>query len=284
MGFLDNTIVNEDQVSSPYFMVLYGKGGCGKSELASRAEKPFFFAIENGIEELNLPVGSFKENCIRTGEQKVKLPESRQDIYDGIKFLITTEHNYKTVVIDSGKFIDLLFTKSIIKEKPTETVSKKEIQVQGLGDYNYPYGYDHLLRSWNRLIHGIDALKNNGINVILIAHSCTFNEENPISGEKFKKAGVDLVRYGQYNVGDLLFAKCDAMYYMRSEIQTTAKKGGRGGETIKHGTEPEYIVYTRSKAGFDAKVRARASKNIHNYYIIDRNDEETSKKVFQDLI
>lgn len=278
MSFIDNTEITSESVKTPYFLIIHAKGGAGKSMLCTHAPKPFYLALEHGVDDIS-GIGSFKHKNPHTGQLEIKLPSTANEFFEAARWLVMEKHDYKTIVIDSGKFLDVLFEQDVINKNPVEVIKKKEIEVTCLGDYNFSRGYEMAMKLWKKTLVAIDAMKSRGYNVILICHSAKINDEN-INGDPFKRIGIDLMRFGAQSAPDLVFAKCDACYYMRSEIETREVKGNTRVQT--HG-RPDIVLYTRGQNGFDAKVRTKNKENIPDHYIIDWDDKKTSTVIFEDL-
>ena len=276
-SFLDGLEITDQPVSGPYFGILYGPAGVGKSFLCQYAPNPFFIAVEKGVEKVP-NVGRFTKNG------QIVMPTDINQFFEMLRYFVSKKHDYKTVVIDSGKFVDTLICADVIKNNPTETKHKQEIKIESIGDYNFGTGYTKAISYWTRFIAGVDALNRRGINVILIAHAHERNTTN-INGDDYKKTKIDLLEFGSSSVPNLLYARADWTYLMRSEAHTRTVKNAFGAsKTIaQSGGVPEITIYTRSTNSFDAKVRTGNIDNIPDAYEIDIRDESTSKQIFIDL-
>jgi hypothetical protein len=270
--------ITTSPIQGPYFGILYGPPGCGKTWLCRHAPTPFYLAVEKGVEKVP-DVGRF------TKDGRINLPEDIETFFKMMMFFITSKHDYQTIVIDSGKFIDALVEHDVIVKNPVEIIKKEEVKVNCIGDYVFGRGFEKALAYYARFLKGVDALHKKGINVILIAHSKEKTTSNA-SGDDFKKHCIDMLEFGRISVPNLLSARADFVYFMRSEAQTGKKINPFGGVAktvaLKDG-QPEILVYTRSTNSFDAKVRTEKVENIPDYYLIDINNNETSKQIFLDL-
>ena len=282
LSFLDSLEISDEQVNSPYFGIVFGPPGCGKSWLCRFAPNPFYIATEKGVEKVP-NIGKFIVNK-GTDQERVRMPENLDQFFDMARYFITTNHDYKTIVIDSGKFVDKLIIDDVIKNNPTETIKKVEVKVESIGDYNFGKGYSKALSQWNKFLTAVDFLNKKGINVILIAHSHDKNVQN-LSGEDYKKQKIDMLEFGNFSAPALLSAKADFVYYMRSESKTrnVTSNFGASKTIATMGSNPDIMLYTRSQSGFDAKVRTSKKDNIPDYYKINLDDDESSKQVFLDL-
>jgi hypothetical protein len=277
--FLDGLEITEEAVNGPYFGILYGTAGVGKTFLCKHAEKPFFVAVEKGVEKVP-GVGKF----IKDGD--VYLPQSTKEFFAMLQKFCKQGHDYKTIVIDSGMFVDKLFIEGIIADRPKAKKGDVYIEVKSIADYNFGEGYAALQAIWEtRFFTALKFLHKRGLNVILIAHSREKNSRDS-QGDEYKKHGINMAEFGQISVPNLLSAKADFVLFMRSEVHTKKKANAFGAaRTVADINEaPEITVYTRGTSAFDAKIRTEKVSNVQDSYIIDINDDSTSKKLFEDLI
>ena len=271
--------ITNDMVKGPYFGIIKGPPGVGKSWLARFSEKPFYIAVEKGVEKVP-GVGRFIENG------QIKLPEDKKMFFDMMMHFVKNDHEYKTIVIDSGKFIDKLFEQDLIKNEPTEMIKKVETKVNSIADYTFGRGYAKMIGPayWGRFLAGVDALHKKGINVILIAHTREKNVSNR-DGEEYQKHKMDMMEFGISSVPALLEARADWSFFMNSETSTKATVNNFGAKKVVAGSGmPETVVYTRNTNFADAKVRTGDVNNVKDFYVIDIEDDSTSKIIFEDLL
>jgi hypothetical protein len=277
-SFLDSLEITEEAVNGPSFVILYGKAGIGKTFLCKYTDSPFFVAVEKGCERVH-GVGKF----LKDGE--VYLPQSTDEFFQMLQKFVKTKHDYKTIVIDSGLFVDKLFAESVIAMQPTEKKGDQYIDVISIGDYNFGRGYERVLAMWEgRFFTALKYLHKKGISVVLVAHSRDKNTRDS-DGNEFKKHGIDMLEFGRISVSNVLSAKADAVLFMHSEAETKKKANPYGAaKTVADtGAEQEVRVYTRASSGWDAKVRTENIDNVQDFYTIDIRNPETSKKLWEDL-
>jgi len=280
MSFLDGFEISEESISGPYFGMISGPPGVGKTFLAANAEKPFYIALEKGVEKVT---GVGKQ--IKDG--RVHIIGSEDEFYQTLQQFVKHDHPYKTIVIDSGMFLDKLCIEKILKETPE--VSKKDgtvKKINSIADYDFGVGYAQLVAVYEkRFFTALTHLHRKGLNVILITHTRLKNAVDD-NGNEFKKHGIDLAEFGVYSVPNLLTAKADWCLFMQSTITSAAKRNNFG--TVKHHADsimaPEIVVHTRAGNGFFAKVRTENIENVQDSYIIDVRNPETSKQIFIDLL
>jgi hypothetical protein len=278
-SFLDSLTITEQAVNGPSFNILYGVAGIGKTFLCKYTEKPFFLATEKGCERVP-DVGKFLD-----ASGNVYLPKSTEEFFQMLKKFCAKGHDYKTIIIDSGLFVDKLFVSTVIEENPTEKKGDSYIEVKSIGDINFGRGYEKVISIWEqRFFAALHALQRRGISVVLIAHARDKNARDS-EGNEFKKYGIDLLEFGRISVPNLLAAKADAVLFMHAEAETKKKHNpfGPAKNVADNSSDKEIRVYTRASSGFDAKVRTENIDNVSDYYVIDIRNPETSKKLWTDL-
>jgi len=276
--FLDGLEITEEAVNGPSFIILYGKAGIGKTFLCKYTEKPFFIAVEKGCERVS-GVGKF----MKDGE--VYLPKSTDEFFKMLQNFVKKDHDYKTLVLDSGMFIDKLFVESVIAANPKEKKGDTYIDVTSIGDLNFGKGYEKVLAIWeSRFFVALKYLHKKGISVVLIAHSRDKTARDN-DGNEFKQHGIDLLEFGRISVSNVLSAKADAVLFMHAENETKKKANnfGPAKNVADVNTDQEVKVYTRGSSGWIAKVRTENVDNVNDFYTIDIRDESTSKKLWEDL-
>jgi len=88
-----------------------------------------YIALEHGVDKVP-NIGRFLTTN-KDGQKEIKLPKNSDEFFQAFGYFCTAQHDYKTVVIDSGTFLEKLFIADIIAKNPTETIRKKEESVLG---------------------------------------------------------------------------------------------------------------------------------------------------------
>lgn len=140
---------------TPIKGIIYGHNGVGKSTFASRSKNPIFLDLEGNIDHLPIdkkPLKSFEE------------------VEEFLKCLITQNHDYATVVIDSIDKLEAIarvYLEKMYKSDP------KKLEYGRL----YIYTSDLFASIMNKL----DILRDQKrMNVVLIGHTAVKRCENPL--------------------------------------------------------------------------------------------------------
>jgi hypothetical protein len=280
MSFLEGFDITEQAISGPYFGIIYGPPGVGKTFLSSFAEKAFIIPLEKGAEKVT---GAAKP--IKNGE--IHIIGSEDEFYSMLQQFVKHEHPYKTVIVDGGMFLDKLSIEKIIAEEPEKVKKDGTVKkVQSIADFDFGEGYAKLVAVYERrFFTALKFLHKKGINVILIAHSRdkTTVDDN---GNEYKCHNIDMAQFGMYSVPNLLSAKADWVLFMQSTRSTNQKLNAF--KVVKSYADnqmpPEIVVHTRAGNGFFAKVRTEKIDNVQDSYTIDIRDPATSQKLFIDLL
>ena len=222
----------------------YGPESVGKTTLAAGAPNPIFVDIEDGSSNLNVDRAIFDND----GFESV-VPESYDDIVSFIVMLTTSDHDYKTIVIDSMDRLQSLIWDFCIKRDSgsKNDLNKSGKKITSIESYGYGKGYNLAadeLRYFLRLLDGLRKRKN--MDVILIGHSYVRVFHSPESDS-----------YDRYSI------RCHATF--TSTIKewvdvlgfVTFEEGSErhGDEKAKGWSTNRRIMKLRRTAAYDAKSR-----------------------------
>lgn len=145
------------RVTLPPRVLIYGPPGLGKTTLASEFPAPIFIDVEQGIPS-GLDVHSFGEI------------DGYDAVVASIGQLITDDHDFKTVVIDSlDKLEPLVWAKCCADNQWAN------IETPGYGK-----GYAMTDAYWKTLLDGMNHLRRvRGMNIVYIAHSTVERFDSP---------------------------------------------------------------------------------------------------------
>jgi len=217
--------VIKGKIDSPFLVLVFGPHGIGKSTFGASAPDPIFIGPEQGTN--NLDVARFPT------------PKNYLEITQALGELATEEHSYKTVVIDSLDWVEVLVHQKIVADYKVKSI---ELAAGGYGK-----GYLEAKNIFNALIEQLNVLRNKKkMNVILIAHSQITKFEDPQSQTSYDRFSIKL-----HKASAALFQEyVDAILFCTHKKYTS--KDGDNVRTFSDGTR---IMLTSWAAGHDAKNR-----------------------------
>ena len=121
-------LVHSGKRKLPFRVVIYGSDGVGKSSWASQAPKPIFLDIEDGVSNIDV--------------DSISLNESKfEDVIDTIRALLTEDHGYETLVIDSIDWLESKIWRKVVRDYGKD--------IKNIEDIGYAKGYTYALdRDW----------------------------------------------------------------------------------------------------------------------------------------
>jgi hypothetical protein len=209
----------------PYYLLMHGLPGIGKSSFAAEAPKPIFLCAEKGTNHLNvsrLELSSFAE------------------FKAAIKELAETNHDFKTVVIDTVDHVEPLIFKEVLKDKGGGKTS--------IEDIGYAKGYIFALEYWQQLIHELEALRDSkGMNVILLAHTEVKAFNDPQLTEAYDRYQVKL----HHKAAGLIIDRVEGVLFANYKAFLHKADGGKS-KALGDGSR---VIYTEHRPSFVAKNR-----------------------------
>ena len=208
----------------PLRVLLYGVEGIGKSTFGASAPAPIFLAAEDGTAHLDV--------------HRLPVPQSWEEVLDGIRLLTTQEHPYRTLVVDTVDWAEPLLWRFICVRD-----AKQDIE-----DYGYGKGYVAALDEWRVFVAALERLREKtGMGIVLLAHSHVKPFKNP-EGEDYDRYEMKV----HPKAGGLLKEWSDVVLFANWE--TYAAKDERT-KRVKGVSTGARLIYTIRTAAYDAKNR-----------------------------
>ena len=215
--------VKRGKALSAWRMLVYGVEGIGKTTLAAGTPSPIFLGAEDGTGHLDVV--------------RFPSPESWTDVRAAVQTLLTEQHEYKTLVLDTVDWVEPLIWAHICKRDGEANVES----------YGYGKGYQVALDEWRLLLAQLERLRGVGVNVMLLAHTHIKAFKNP-EGEDFDRYELKL----NLKAGGLLKEWADAVLFANHE---TFAKTSEKTKKVKGISTGARWLYTQRCAAFDAKNR-----------------------------
>lgn len=145
--------IKRNKADSAPRIFLYGVEGVGKSTFGAMAPKPIFIPTEDGLGQLEV--------------DHFPLSKSTDDIMAAIGTLAESDHDFKSVVIDSVDWAENFILRELENAHDEKALS-------------YGKGAVLAAEKWRGIIDGLDYLRNEkGMIIILIAHCQIKRFESP---------------------------------------------------------------------------------------------------------
>lgn len=211
------TGINQD----PPKIGIYGPPAIGKTTFVSSAKDCIGILTEDGVGNLDFP----RIYC-----------SEWQSVKDALQSLLTEEHTYKTVFIDSLSFTEPLIYRHVCKEHGKENIE----------DFGYGKGYQVALNEWHWLLNKLNEIRaKKRMVVVLVGHSAikTFN---PPDGESYDRYVLELYK----DAASLIIKWLDVLLFA---TKTTFTKKSEDGKRTLATSESERVLYTEERPAFQAK-------------------------------
>ena len=210
----------------PLAILLYGIHGIGKSTFALEAPNPIYVGSEEN-DELDV--------------HRMPKVQVWDDIINQLKFLMTSEHEYKTLVIDTIDALEQVAQKAILKKAPGKTMATA---FEGFGKA-YIQMSDMFLDLRDNYI--VPLRDKKGMNIIILAHAEKNKHEDPMTGTSYDNYSTTMHK----RVKPIFEDWVSAIFFATWELLKTETSSGKE-RAIGDGTR---IIYTEERPSHIAKNR-----------------------------
>ena len=193
----------------PQATLIYSPPGVGKTEFAAHYEDPVFIMV--GL-ELGLMT------LINTGRVPNtpywdKPVETWGELNNALDYVITGEHDRKTLVIDTANGAQRLCKEEVIVSEFNSDEAKFEA---------YGKGWERSLTYWMQFLNRLQVLRiKRGMRVVLLCHSLVMNFRNP-EGDDYQKHSPEL---NEKHIWNPTNAWVDNVFFMDMEVNAVKEKG-----------------------------------------------------------
>lgn len=204
-------------------ITIYGPEGIGKSTLAAFAPSPLFVDTEMG-----------------TGQLDVNRVEAYEfaHVTATINALLTGEHEYKTLVLDTTDNLKRYCEEAVMNENKWDSLEKP----------GYGKGFRVAFERFKLLIGLLDQLIFKGINVVNICHTKVLRITPPDSAD-YNKYCLKVSDSNKENDDSRLFLKEWSDCVLFCNYDTTVNSSQQ--KAVKH----ERVIHTTSSPAWEAKNR-----------------------------
>lgn len=216
MSFLSQVKTGSEK--RPYYLLVFGLPGTGKTTFGCSAPAPIVLGPEDGLGSLD--VARFPK------------PKNFTQAVEMVKELLTGQHSYKTLVIDSLDWLEPMLWKEICEQSKYSSIE----------EFGYGKGYVLALRYWNDLVAILHDLREK-MNIVLIAHSRVKLFQDPTQPTPYDRYEIKL-----HDKASALFKEAvDAILF--ATYETFVKKDGIKGKAIGDGSRKLLTEYRPSHDG-----------------------------------
>jgi len=219
-------------VEKPPRLIVLGVEKIGKSSFAAGAPNPVILPIrgEEGVDALD---------CA-----KFPVADSYDDVVEAVKTLCTEEHDFKTFVIDSTSTLESIVWESVCKESDVKTIE------EACGGYGK--GFGAAVIKWQYLLQGLDALREQGMTIILIGHVKTTTFNDPLT-ESYTKYAWDI----NMKAAACMQRWADATLFCNIRVTTKEQDSGFNKTDIRAKAVGGRYLFTQSSPSYPAGGRGR---------------------------
>lgn len=225
-----------DDEFQPVICTLTGDAGVGKTLLAGTWPKPIFIRAEDGFKVFDqLP----KEKR----PAKLPVPSCVDDLWDQLNWVLTADHDFKTVVVDSVTQADLLFQAHVI------ATDEKKANSLATANGGYGGGYSAVAAMHGRIRQAAKLIsERRKMHIVFIAHSDVDKIDLPDS-EPFSRYELAL----HHKSAPHYVNNVDMVAYVR--LETFIKKGKGLGDKAKAVSDGTRVAICHTDAAQISKNR-----------------------------
>lgn len=153
----------------PRKVIIYGPPKLGKSTLAGSAKNALLIPTEDRVAHID---------C-----DKSPVMSSYGAIMEVFDSLLNENHVYKTIVIDTADWLEPLIHEAVVEKLNQDSAKKiKSITDDHSKETAFARGLKyHAVEGWKKFLSNCDVLRDNNMNVVVLAHSQIIKVDPPDS-------------------------------------------------------------------------------------------------------
>ncbi len=196
--------ISQGPVSRCIIVLLYGAPGAGKTHLASSFGRSIVVDLEDGSDFLNV--------------KRIR-PKGYGELLKVFKWF-SDQKDFDTLVLDSLTAMERL----------TQTHTLTENAWKTLEDPGYGKGYTAANMHLQKVITGCEYLRNNGKNVVIVAHAKVKSVMDP-SQDVYERMEFEVNK----NMINILVGSADCCFYLRPQVRSVQNKD-KDWKTVSNGS------------------------------------------------
>lgn len=220
--------LKSSRTTHPPIMLLYGVDGVGKTSLAAEWPDPLYLATEGERPPSDVEMAT--PGTVETYDQMLEL----------FAELLSTEHDFRTVIIDSlDGFESLVWA-----------ATARRLGLNSIEEAGYGKGYIEADTEWKEYLTALGALSRAGIYVVQLAHPEIIRFDSPTT-DPYSRYTIKLHK----RANALLREQADVVGFMNYRVSLKEKDVGFNKKVSHAEGGNERQVHLSEKAGFVAKNR-----------------------------
>ena len=221
--------IKKGRQKTPRRTLVYGTPGVGKSTFAAGAVNPLFIPVEDGIDDIDVD----RVNKIVDVDQMMQV----------LRDVVSDEHDYKTLVIDSLSALETLIHAKVCKKYDVDS-----IEVAGGG---YGKGYVEALNDFIGILNALEYIRvEKDMNIVLIAHDTVELDPSP-STNSFQKYYPRLHKRARQKITEW----CDEVLFAYFQVFTAQEDQGFSKKVTKAKGSQRMLLCDGAKGWAKAKNR-----------------------------
>lgn len=239
------------------FYVFYGLPGLGKTTFSSKFPSPIILDLEAGSNHINVS----RINQSDLGDYK--------SVVTAINELYTSNHQFKTIVIDSVTALEKLIEQEVCLDNKVKTLS----------DVAWGGGPVAVQQKLNELITLLKKIQNEKqINIIVIAHSQIKSFVDPTHNQSYDR---HILQCNQ-KFGQIITANADHVFFCAYKIDFAKDSKTKRTQAFGSG---DRAIYTSWRPGHEAKTRYEIPYEVDlDYQALMNAIQEAKPKTSSEII
>ena len=227
--------------NDPPITLLYGVDGIGKTSLAAEFPNPIYLFTdgERPPSDIDLPTPT------NEGGDPVAL-SSFKDVLDWFALLLTEQHEYGTVIVDSLDGLEPLVDATTATRIGASSVTDNSKGSPAA----FGNGIVETRVEWGEFMAACSALSRAGIYVVLLVHPEIKRFDSPVT-DPYDRYIVKLNKHASAVVRE----RCDVVGFLNRRVSLKTKEVGMRKEVTHAEGGKEVQIHLNEGAGFLAKNR-----------------------------